>query len=694
VTRQTYEEYRASGALATLEDDWIAEISSNPTDIDWFLSIAQALAAAGEEERARSLVELYDSELESQKLWATRLELLRRGGTLAVKHTKLQREVQATLEALWGDRPSFRAMFEHVGLHKNIDQTTKLWDRAARLQSLLVYEVGEVVAMAGQGVGRIAEVNLPLENLKIDFEKSTGVTVGFRAAAKLLKILPPGHLLRRKLEDPEGLARLRDEDPSGLLRSVLETADKPLTAGEIRESLSGIVSESQWTSWWAAARKHPQVTASSGGRQAYRWETSAAGALASVRTAFSRAEPRARMEIFRKNADRDGELTREMAGDLASIAAEAAESEPGLAFEIWFLLERSGHLPDRLAGEIEDLVGAATDARRLLGGIEDRLMRERALGMLRERREDWPAIFRDQFLRETEPKVLATLADSLAASDRAGFERMVDDLLAQPRRAPSAFVWVAERAADDEALRTRAPLKLLQQILLALATEEFASFRVRLRPLADSGGTVPRLLQHLDEAAAASALESVRRATALEAYQKDALSNALELRFPALRGESGAGPLYSTPEAIQAKRAELKHLTEKEIPANRKAIEEARAMGDLRENFEYKSARERHEYLNSRVAVLHRDLARARPIDFKAIDASEVRIGTRIHLVAKDGRERHLALLGPWDSRPEDGILSYESDLARALLGRGLGETVAIGDTSFRIESILPFRTA
>lgn len=694
MTRQTYEGYRSSGSLATLEDDWIAEIGNDPTDLDWFLSIAQPLAAAGEEERSRSLVELYDGELKSQQLWATRLELLRRAGALAVKHAKLQREVLATLEALWGERPSFRSMLEHVGLHKNIDQASKLWDRAARLQSLLVYEVGEVVSMAGQGVGRIAEVNLPLENLKIDFEKASGVTVGFRAAPKLLKILPPGHLLRRKLEDPEGLARLRDEDPSGLLRSVLETADKPLTAGEIRDALSGIVSESQWTSWWAAARKHPQVTASSGGRQAYRWETSAAGALASVRAAFARADPRARMDIFRKNAVRDPALARELAGDLASIAGESAESDPGLAFEIWFLLERSGHLPERLAGEIEDLVGAQADARRLLAGIEDRLMRERALGMLRERREDWPAIFRDQFLRETEPKVLALLAESLEASDRAGFERLIDGLIAQPRRAPSAFVWTAERAADDEVLRGRSPLKLLQQALAALATEEFAAFRTRLRPLAESGGTLPRILPLLDEVAAASALEAVRRATALEAYQKDALTAALELRFPTLRGESGAGPLYSTPEAIQAKQAELKHLTEKEIPANRKAIAEARAMGDLRENFEYKSARERHEYLNARVAVLHRDLARARPIDFSALDPSEVRIGTRVQLAAEDGRRRELALLGPWDSRPEEGILSYESDLARALLGRGPGETVALGDTSFRIERIEPFRNA
>jgi transcription elongation GreA/GreB family factor len=692
VARRTLEEYRATGTLATLEDDWIVEIESSPEDLDYFLSLALPLAAGGEEERARSLLELYDGELRSAARWRTRLDLLRRAGTLAVRPSRLQKEVAATLEAIWGGKPSFRPMFEHVHLHKTTDDPARLWDRVTRLTSLLVYDVGEVVAMTGQGVGRIAEVNLPLETLKIDFEKKSGVTVGFRAAAKLLKPLPAGHLLRRKLEDPEGLAQLRDGDPPALLRAVLETEGKPLTAGEIREALTGIVGDPQWTSWWAAARRHPQVMVAGGGRQTYRWEASAEGAAASVRLAFARADLRGRMEIFRKNADREEALVAEMAGDLASTAGESAEDESGLAFELWFLLERAGRLPPRLADLADRLTGPGGDAKRLLGGIEDRLLRERALGMLRERRSDWVTIFRDQLLRETEPRVLSTVADALREADRAGFERAMDDILAQPRRAPAAFVWLAERAAEDEALRGRAPLRLLQQILTANISDEMSPFRARLRALLEVGSTLPRTFPHLDEEQATSALEAIRRSSALAAYQKDSLSNALVLRFPGLREETSAGPLYSTAAAIAAKRAELKHLTEVEIPANRKAIEEARAMGDLRENFEYKAARQRHEYLNARVASLHRDLGRARPIDFANLDASEVRIGTRVYFLAKDGRSRELSLLGPWDSRPEEGIVSYESEIAQSLLGRAVGEEVDLGESRFRIQKIEAYR--
>src|SRR5687767_15311827 len=104
----------------------------------------------------------------------------------------------------------------------------------------------------------------------------------------------------------------------------------------------------------------------------------------------------------------------------------------------------------------------------------------------------------------------------------------------------------------------------------------------------------------------------------------------------------------------------------KEIPANRKAIEEARAMGDLRENFEYKSARQRHEYLNARAASLNAELQRVRPLDTAGMETSEVRIGTRVRLTGPGG-ERTLTILGPWESKPEEDVISYESDLAKEL---------------------------
>jgi transcription elongation GreA/GreB family factor len=690
MARRPHEEYRRDPEGSSLEDDWIEEVERAPADVDWFLDVAESLVSEGESERARGLLDLWDDALKEAPHPEARLELLRRFGALLHKGPRLQREVVATLEQLWGSKPNFRSTLDWAGLRKSVDDPGKLWDRVTRLGSVMAFDAGEIVAMQGQGVGRVVEVNLALETLRIDFEKRSGVTLGFRAAAKMLRPLPSGHPLRRKLEDPEGLARMRDEEPSELLRVILEDAGRPLTAGEIREALAGIVSEAQWSAWWARARKHPQVVTMGSGRQSYRWEASAAGALDAVRRSFERADPRRALEIFRRNLDRDDALAADLAATLGAQALRAKADDPGLAWEIFFALERAGRLPAELAGLVDELLAPAADVARLFSGIEDRLLRERALTMARERRQDWTELYQDRFLREEDPRVLSLIADGLASVDRILRDRLMDDIVAQPRRAPAAFAWLAERAADDADLRSRSPLRLLQQILLALGAEELAGQRIRLRELVESGGTLPRLVAHLDEEQAAAALESLGRSTALEAFQREALGNAVRLRFPALADEGASKVLYATAAAIAAKRAELARLTEVEIPANRKAIEEARALGDLRENFEYKAARQRHEYLNARLAALHRELARARPIDFGALDTSEVRIGARVRLLDANGGERALSILGPWDSRPEQGVISYESELGQKLLGLKPGDPAPVGSSTLTVVAIEP----
>ena len=691
---RTTQSQLSKGDFDSIEGDWLARIEQDPNDLEYFVGVARALVGTGEEGRARSLLELLDDHLRESGRWAVRLQLLKRAGTIFLAADKLHPTVSSILGKLYGDRSTYKALYEAVGLHRAPGDIPKTWEKVERLESLLAFDVGTVVAMEGKGVGRVVDANLGLESFKVDFERIRGLTVGFKAAPKLLRPLPPEHVLRRKLEAPVALKAM---SPSELLRTVLQSYDRPLTAGEVRDILAGIVAESQWTSWWGAARKHPQVVASgAGARQTYHWAESSGSAMDSVWKAFERAEPRKKIERLRREGARDEGLRDRMAANLAEVAEEVMDADPGLAFEIWFAIERSGAKVAEIADDADwspdRLLAGAGQPQRVFAGIEDRLLRERAYAMVRERREDWPAIYRDAMSREPDPRALDLLADGLAHGAPRELDRLLDGLLAQPHRSPAAFAWLAERAAVDEPLRARNPLRLLQQILTALSRDEFAPFRLRLLALAESGGTVPRLLGHLSEDQAAQAEDAIQRAAPLEPYQREQLVNAIHLRFQGLRKETGPPPIYTLPESVEAKRAELQQILSVEIPANRKAIEEARAMGDLRENFEYKSARQRHEYLNSRAAALNGELNRVRLIETSGMDTSEVRIGSRIHLSGGAGGRRAMTILGPWESRPEEDVISYESELAQDLIGRKPGDSVSLAGESWTIERIEPFR--
>ena len=127
-----------------------------------------------------------------------------------------------------------------------------------------------------------------------------------------------------------------------------------------------------------------------------------------------------------------------------------------------------------------------------------------------------------------------------------------------------------------------------------------------------------------------------------------------------------------------------------DLPANAEAMRTAKEHGDLRENFEYQSARQKHEYLSARIAIARRRaLANARPRSRRESRRSEVRVGTRVILREVDGgAERVAVILGPWDSKPEENVYSYQSEFAEGLLGRRPGDRVTLSGVPAEIVTI------
>lgn len=150
-------------------------------------------------------------------------------------------------------------------------------------------------------------------------------------------------------------------------------------------------------------------------------------------------------------------------------------------------------------------------------------------------------------------------------------------------------------------------------------------------------------------------------------------------------------------ESLEARRAELQELVSVRIPQNREDVKIARSYGDLRENFEYKSAKDMEKYLNSRRRDLEKDVARARGTDFKGVDCDTVNIGTVITLSNDAGASYSLSVLGAWDSDPEKRWVSYLSEAGAGLLGKKVGDKVQLRDhdtelqKDWKINAIQPF---
>jgi transcription elongation factor GreA len=147
-----------------------------------------------------------------------------------------------------------------------------------------------------------------------------------------------------------------------------------------------------------------------------------------------------------------------------------------------------------------------------------------------------------------------------------------------------------------------------------------------------------------------------------------------------------------TREGLERLQSELKELKEVRRPAVVAALAEARSHGDLRENAGYDAAKHDQAMTEKRIADLDALLRQAEIIDENADNAGdEVRIGSTV-VVDVEGEEERYTIVGAIEAKPTQGLISNESPVGRALLGRRPGEeAVAVaphGETRLRVVRI------
>ncbi|KPP84000.1 MAG: transcription elongation factor GreA [Rhodobacteraceae bacterium HLUCCA08] len=138
--------------------------------------------------------------------------------------------------------------------------------------------------------------------------------------------------------------------------------------------------------------------------------------------------------------------------------------------------------------------------------------------------------------------------------------------------------------------------------------------------------------------------------------------------------------------------AELKQLKSVERPAIIRAISEAREHGDLSENAEYHSAKEKQGFIEGRIKELEGLMGRAEVIDPAKLSGS-VKFGATIQLVDEDtDEEKTYQIVGEYEADIEAGKLNIKSPLARALIGKEQGDSVEVrtpgGEKSYEILDI------
>lgn len=134
-----------------------------------------------------------------------------------------------------------------------------------------------------------------------------------------------------------------------------------------------------------------------------------------------------------------------------------------------------------------------------------------------------------------------------------------------------------------------------------------------------------------------------------------------------------------TRQGFEALEKELKQLKSKDRPAVIEAIAEARAHGDLSENAEYHAAREKQSFIEGRIKELESVIAAVQIIDPASLAGNTVKFGARVLIVDEETDvEVSYQIVGHYESNADKGLISVNAPIARALIGKAIGDSVEV----------------
>lgn len=522
-------------------------------------------------------------------------------------------------------------------------------------------------------------------------------------AAENLTPIPAEHFLARKVSAIDEIKTLLKSDPAAVVRNILESLGGKATLSQISEMLVGdFFSEQEWKRWWTGARKAmkgggyfsipPKKTEPITLRQV---PVSRSDELLNFfyqsRQSKEQAAALDQMIKFHNEFSDPEKQLQPVIEKIENTAAQNQKLHTALTFELVLarddLLERVPSLKiTRPELTIEKLL-VDEEARltiilpRLPSAKERRVLQAlpRALG------ERWPARAW-HLMTINNPRLTGQIARIFVEN---GVTDDLRTLLERAVREHSAttemLIWLCRDRANWPDLITP---EILSAILAAIEREQHneSSRSTRLRDLLlDDRELISDIFSGADVGLARDAMRRLLLTPVFDDLTKRSLMARVIKLYPELEtmvtGEptEKGGALVVSWSSLDRRKAEYEEIINKKIPENSKEIGIARSYGDLRENFEFKAAKEMQAVLMRRKAELEQSLQRARGTDFSNPDTTQVSIGTLVRLRNVDSSaEESYTILGAWDGDPDHHVISYQAAIGQVLLGKKIGDRVTL----------------
>lgn len=684
--------------MALTEEELLARLEADPVPYAELLEELDSLCADGKEVRAIEWAEVMKDSLIDRKMLDDAVATykwmaLRQGTSPAIAQKELLHILSASRKEQKFIEPAFA-------------QASSIEDAFERLRHLRAMKKGMLCYNSTWGFGIIERIDIFYQKVEIDFETKGEHELAFSYAAEALEVLTDDHLLAVRHNNPEEFDRLMKEDPAEIIRMTLRSYG-PLSINLIQEHFVPLLlkDEAAWKKFWDAARKalknDPLVEIPTKRTEPLKLRRKAKAydeewfadfrTERDVPTIFTKIE-----EIQSQNFKELEPYMKEAISDRLAFTVKGGQlNQPGWIAQALVYAEQTGIEPEG-TDSAEELTKLASrdDLPALLEELPAKFMQAFINRLFTA--SDTARTF---LLRRLPEFGTTALNETINALIRNGAE---EDLAAQfldtiRRRAcsPAMLLWVLrnEEQAAKWNLSDRADLAF-QTIELVEQEHAGAALRAQnqLREQLENAGSLKSILAAMSDSQRRDFMRRISESPAWSKLDRQSLQAKVikicpDLHEVVLKKSAAAAPKEKKPRitssrSYQARKDEFERLLKKEIPENSKEIELARSYGDLRENAEYKYAKEKQRLLGLRAEELEKALDEVKPTDFTGFPHDVAGIATGVELAYADGSRETWYILGEWDQDESLHIISSQTGMAKALEGAKAGDRIPVPTAS------------
>ncbi len=684
-------------AMNQIKEIWSKLVSLIPDEIDFFYLVQRKIAKSISEDRSALLMqELYEYYKANQK-WDTAIDILKLNLSIDDKDMWARREI---VECFRGKYAGHSHLEDYIRV-SNLNQNWRnIFEAISDFEKHIAFDAKNFVFHRSWGVGVIRKVEGDV--LTINFGKKYGIReMSLKMAISALQPLAQDHIwVLKATKSKETLAKMVKDDKAWALKTIIKSFGNNCDFKRIKaELVPCVLSAGEWTSWSTAARKildtDPMFGINPNDINMYTVREHAISQEEKLSNEFkAQKQFFARIDIlmkFAQEADTESELFTDMfsyfTGYLKSFSA-VTEQIIASYLVVRRISAQFPHLNPGIKYTFDQLFNEIENPRAMYLSLKDTkntFLRKDFLNCIKTLLPNWVDVYIQLFPTVLQNDMLITLINSGHVD---AVQKLAVDSFEDFRNYREAVIYFFRECSNEDWF-INAGIPYEKQLITLIHildltyreienhvdTTENRKINRQVHLLLFKNDTLLKYILEHDEDTITRMYTLVDDVKDLDPSIKMTLRNRILEKYPDFKFH-GAEEKTVTPQGLivtakmmDAKKQELEHITTVEIPANSKEIGEALAQGDLRENAEYKAAKERQTLLNSTASKLQEELNRARVFDPTTITTARVSFGTVVTLKNElTGETETYTILGPWESDPDNKIISYMSPFGNAVL--------------------------